>query len=71
MSGDSSTYDWLTDQMDGKEYDTWGEYAEDVTRLVQDKISELGKAQDWALQTTPEVLDQLGVSVKELETFAD
>lgn len=62
-----SAYGWLIAEMDGKEFDTFEEYERAVSKTIEDKVEELYRAERWALQADPEVLSELGVSVKELE----
>lgn len=58
-------YDKLIEELDGKEFDTYEDYELAVKAIVEDMEYELGKAERWACQNDKEVLEQLGVVIKD------
>lgn len=64
-------FDKFIDYFDGKEFDSIEEYNAEVLRFSNDTEEELGRAERWALSGDKDVLDQLGVTIKELEDDPD
>lgn len=64
-------FDKFIDYFDGKEFSSLEEFDEEVKRFSSDIEEELGKAERWALSGDEDVLDQLGVTIKELEDDSD
>lgn len=60
-------FDYLIDKMDGEEYDTYEEFENAVHYTIDDAIEGLGRAERWACQKDKAVLDQLGVTIKEMQ----
>lgn len=56
---------------DGKEFESIEEYNAEVLRFSNDLEENLGRAERWALSGDEDVLDQLGVTIKELEDDPD
>lgn len=56
---------------DGKKFDTLDEYREEVHRFSDEVEENLGRAERWALSGDEDILDQLGVTIKELEDDPD
>ena len=59
------------DHFDGMEFDSIEEYNAEVLRFSNDAEEELGRAERWALVANKEVLDELGVKIKEFEEEDD
>ena len=60
-------YEKFIDYFDGREFDSIEEYNGEVLRLSNDIEEELGKAERWALSGDRDVLNQLGVTIKDME----
>lgn len=58
-------YDLFIEHFDGREFNSIEEYNAEVMRFSNDVGEDLGKAERWALVADEEVLDQLGVTIKE------
>jgi hypothetical protein len=58
-------YDKLIEELDGKEFDTYEDYELAVKAIVEDMEYELGKAERWASQNNKEILEQVGVVIKD------
>lgn len=52
------------DHFDGKEFDSLEDYYDEVSRYASGIEEELGRAERWAKQDNPDVLDELGVTIK-------
>lgn len=61
-------FDYLVDRLDGETFDTYKEYEDTVKRTVDMAIQDLGRAERWACTTDLDVLNQIGVEIKELES---
>ena len=57
-------FDYLMNELDGKEFGSIEEYNAEVLRIVRDAEEELGRAERWALTNDAEVYEQLGVTIK-------
>lgn len=58
-------FDYLIDKMDGRKFDTYEEYEDTVHRIITNAEEELGRVERWACQRDEEILNQLGVEIKE------
>lgn len=58
-------FDLFKNELDGKTYSSVEEYNSDVMRVGRDLEEELGKVERLLLKKDPEVLDDLGVEIKE------
>lgn len=66
-----SGYEYLQEHLDGRVFETVEEFRSTVLVLIDDAVNRLYKAEDWAKRATPDVLQQLGVRIKEIEVIAD
>lgn len=57
-------FDLFKEELDGKTYSSVEEYNADVMRVGRDLEEELGKVERLLLKKDPEVLDDLGVEIK-------
>ena len=57
-------FDLFKEELDGKTYSSVEEYNADVMRVGRDLEEELGKVERLLLKKDPEVLEDLGVEIK-------
>ena len=63
-----SMFEYLKNEMDGREFKTQEEYANAVKAIIEDTEYELGRVERWALGLRgEEIEEQLGCTVKEDE----
>lgn len=58
-------FDLFKEELDGKAYSSVEEYNAEVLRVGRDLEEELGKVERLLLKKDPEVLEDLGVEIKE------
>lgn len=58
-------FELFKDELDSNTYSSIEEYNADVMRVGRDLAEELGKVERQLLTADPEILDDLGVEIKE------
>lgn len=57
--------EYLIQELDGREFETYQEYEDTVKAILYDMENEIGKVERWACSQEEKVIEDLGVSIKE------
>lgn len=63
--GTISITEYLIQELDGREFDTYQEYEDTVKAILCDMEREIGKVERWACSQDEGVIEDLGVHIKE------
>ena len=63
--GTISITEYLIQELDGQEFETYQEYEDTVKAILYDMESEIGKVERWACSQDEKVIEDLGVHIKE------